>query len=94
MHGGKVTLRLVSTGDVVEYAGELDAEGRVSKVRACVDAKDGRVELSALDGEAPPEWLVAFARATLRAAWRATSTGVAWPRRLSRWREGSTGDES
>jgi len=93
MTGGKVTLRLVSTGEVVEYAGELDSEGRESTIRASVDAKDGRVEVSATGGHAPPEWLVAFVRATLRSAWRATSTGVAWPRRVSRWRARSGDDE-
>jgi hypothetical protein len=90
--GGKVTLRLVSAGDVVEYVGELDAGGRVSKVRARIGSVDGAVDVAMLDDVAPPDWLLAFVRATLRSAWRASSTGVPWPRRLSRWRPSADRD--
>src|SRR5690242_19643743 len=91
MDGGKMTLRLVSTGDVVEYAGELEGGGGASKIRARVAATDGRIDVEELDGAAPA-WLLAFVRATLRSAWRASVAGTAWPLRVSRWRPGSGGD--
>jgi hypothetical protein len=90
--GGKVTLRLVSKGDVVEYDGELSASGQVSKIVARVTVSDGGIDVSALGEVPPPEWLVAFVRATLRSAWRSSAAGVPWPRRVSRWRKSTDGE--
>ena len=87
-----MTLRLVSSGDVVEYAGELSAGGKVFEIRARVATSDGHVDMPVVEG-APPEWLVSFVRATLRSVWRSSAAGVAWPRRLSRWRPSSDEEE-
>jgi hypothetical protein len=84
-HGGRATLRLGAISSTeVEYTGELaTAEARfTSRIRVAI--ADGNVEIS-VDGEAPA-WLLELARTTLRAAWRARLAGVAWPRRVSRWR--------
>lgn len=83
--GGRATLRLGAISDTeVEYTGELTtAEVRfTSRIRVMV--ADGNVEIS-VDGD-PPGWLLDIARTTLRSAWRASLSGVAWPRRVSRWR--------
>ncbi len=82
-HGGKLTLRLVSSeGDAVEYVGELSA-GESAGVTVRVSAA-GQVDV--LASGAAPDWLVALTRSTLRAAWRSHQAGTPWPRRLSRWR--------
>jgi hypothetical protein len=87
-HGGKLSLRLVSSSaEHVEYAGALSAEGgEAVDVTVRVNA-DGQVDVS--QAGAAPEWLVALTRATLRTAWRSNKTGTPWPRRLTRWRPSS-----
>jgi hypothetical protein len=91
--GGKVTLRLISAGDGARYGGELSAGTEAGQVEIAVSAA-GNVTVTQVAGISPPEWLVAFARATLRTAWRATQAGTPWPRRLSRWRPSSEEQDS
>lgn len=83
--GGKLTLRLVSSdGAAAEYAGELVSGEDVCAVRIRIDAA-GQVVVESEAGAAP-DWLTAFTRSVMRAAWRAAVAGTPWPRRLSRWR--------
>jgi hypothetical protein len=86
-NGGRFTVRLASSSsERVEYAGELVTPSATWAARAVVTLADGAVDVAA-DGVTPvPEWLVAFARATLRTAWRSSREGTPWPRRVNRWR--------
>jgi hypothetical protein len=86
-HGGRVTLRLASsTTERVEYVGELVTASSVWVTRATITLADGAVTLATDGAAAAPAWLAAFARATLRTAWRSSRTGASWPRRMNRWR--------
>lgn len=93
--GGRLVLRLVTTTvTAVEYDGTLEFDDVTAKVVLRVLLPSGTVEVTSR-GPRPPEWLVEQARAALRVAFRATQSGIAWPRRLSRWREAreETGQE-
>ena len=85
-HGGRLELRLASAeSDRVTYELSLetrDAEGFGS---ATIALAGGAIELSIADA-ALPGWLGDFARAVLRALYRAHREDGAWPRRVTRWR--------
>ena len=84
--GGKVTLRRLDGGaDSVDYEGELSTPSDEFRVQATITVADGSIRFEP-SGSAAPDWLLEVARTTLRAAWHAYQAGVAWPRRLSRWR--------
>jgi hypothetical protein len=86
---GRVTLKLKRMDpDRVDYEGELSSGSSRWTVSASVALKDGSVAVSSPAESDTPEWLVKHLRATLRAAFRASSTGTPWPRRVSRWRGG------
>ncbi len=93
-HGGRLVLRIVDTGGAaIEYAGEIATAAGEWPVRFRISASDGKVEPSAEATHAAPHWLVEFAVATLRAAWRAHRETGRWPRRLQRWRPGPEREE-
>lgn len=84
-------LRKVDSSDAsIVYAGELTTPQRSWASRFSVLPTDGRISVEATgeNGDPAPAWLVDFAVATLRTAWRAHREGGRWPRRLSRWRRG------
>ncbi|HEY6559323.1 MAG TPA: hypothetical protein VI072_18690 [Polyangiaceae bacterium] len=83
-HGGRIVLRMTSSGPPVEYALELHTSSGTHRGRARVDG-DGKVDLATLsDGDAPA-WLLKDAHALLRGLFRAHAV-TGWPRRLTRWR--------
>lgn len=86
--GGRFSLRLrepVATH--AAYAVELSTRDGTWSTDAVVSVADGTVECAALQGVGePPSWLVKYARAALRGAWRAHGE-QGWPRRLTRWRD-------
>ncbi len=83
--GGRITLRLERPlPDRIEYVGESIAPSGRWPLRASVLLADGVVSLQ---GDGAPEWLLDYARAMLRTAWRSSKTGATWPRRLNRWRD-------
>ena len=88
-NGGKIELKLgATTTDSAEYAARLQVATASYDCTVRVGAK--QVEFGAWTttaaGDAPPEWLVADARAALKAALRSTQSGGRWPRRITRWR--------
>jgi hypothetical protein len=86
--GGRITLRRRDGGvasDSVDYEGELSTPSDEFRVQATITVADGSIRFDPT-GPAAPDWLLEVARTTLRAAWHANQAGVAWPRRLSRWR--------
>ena len=90
-NGGKIELRLDgSTSDSAEYAAQLQtATGRFAgraRVGANAGAKQVELEWSGDATGAPPEWLLADARAALKAALRTAQAEGRWPRRITRWR--------
>jgi hypothetical protein len=74
-----------AAGDQVAYDGELTSASGKYRVLAVVSLSDGAVRFETRGVPAPP-FLLEVARTTLRVAWNAHRAGVAWPRRLSRWR--------
>jgi hypothetical protein len=91
-NGGKIELRLGPvTADGAEYAARLQTGSAIfdTTVRVGSGAGAKQVELgawtSAAGGE-PPEWLLADARAALKAALRSSQSAGRWPRRITRWR--------
>ena len=91
MDGGKLSLRLVTAGESVEYAAELLAGEESFQARVTV-APDGAVTVDGASGA--PDWLIVLTRAVLRTAWRSHATGTPWPRRLTRWRPSSESPET
>jgi len=86
--GGRVSLRLEETSaTAVRYEGAVSTADRRWPLSACIALGDGAVSLAPGDGT-PPGWLLDLARAILRTAARAHRSGVAFPRRLNRWRAG------
>jgi len=84
-HGGRIDLALEHADEKsVRYVGELATPDGVWSTTLSVDVVSGEVALAAGDA---PGWLVDFARAVVRAAWRAHG-GAGFPRRLTRWRAG------
>lgn len=84
-HGGRLLAKWSSEdADGVVYAvGVADAHGDwVSRARV---GEDGVVEFEAWS-RTPPEWLERALYAMLRSVWQGRRAGLAWPKRLSRWR--------
>ena len=69
----------------MDYEGELSTPSDEFRMQATITVADGSIRFDP-SGPAAPDWLLEVARTTLRAAWHANQAGVAWPRRLSRWR--------
>lgn len=95
--GGRFVLRLVEvSSEAVRYAGTFESDAEAGALLIRVGLPGGSVELTS-PGSATPSWLAEQARAALRAAFRATQSGAAWPRRVSRWRQArepsGSGDE-
>jgi len=88
--GGRIELALVAAGPSVEYAAGLYTPDAEWHGTARIDAA-GAVTLEGLD-EAPA-WLTDYARAFLRAEWRARQgpDSAPWPDRIGRWRTNESG---
>jgi hypothetical protein len=90
--GGKIELKLAATTtDSAEYAARLQTAtasfDTTARVGASVAAKQVEFGAWTTTAEAPPpEWLVADARAALKAALRSSQSEGRWPRRITRWR--------
>jgi hypothetical protein len=86
--GGRFSLRLVDQ-DASRASFEVvlaTAEGSWS-AQARVSAADGNIDWAGWNGPGePPGWLLQYARAALRTAWR-QHPEQGWPRRLTRWRD-------
>jgi hypothetical protein len=86
--GGRVELRLESAqGQAAKYALRVESAG-VSR-EGVLRVEEGGAIVVDWPGEAGAEWLEGLARAVVRTAWSQRCKGVAWPRRLSRWRMGT-----
>ncbi len=91
-NGGKIELKLGPTTDgSAEYAARLQTATAIfhSAVHVGAGAGAKQVEFGAWTttaGGEPPEWLVADARAALKAALRSSQSDGRWPRRITRWR--------
>lgn len=96
-NGGKIELRLKSaigeSAESAEYDAHLQTAAASFRCRVRVGASVGakQVELGAwttepADAGDPPEWLMADARAALKAALRTSQSEGRWPRRITRWR--------
>jgi hypothetical protein len=91
-NGGKIELKLgPSTPESAEFEALLQTATAIFRTRAQVGASAGpkQVEFGAWSSDAggePPEWLVADARAALKAALRTSQASARWPRRIARWR--------
>ena len=83
-HGGRIVLRMTSSGPPVAYALELHTPQGIHHGVARID-ESGAVTLEATSGDEPPAWLLQSTRALLRALFRA-HVQSGWPRRLTRWR--------
>jgi hypothetical protein len=90
-NGGKIELKLgPATSDAAQYEARLQtpAGSFHTLVQVGAGAGDKQVLFGAWseDQSAPPEWLVADARAALKAALRTSKAEGRWPRRITRWR--------
>lgn len=84
--GGRFTLLRSSTAGEVWFDAELSTSEVESRGRLWVSAASGEVQWHAAESSpAPPSWLLAYARAALRVAWRERDVH-GWPRRITRWR--------
>lgn len=87
-NGGKIELKLGPTrGDGAEYDALLQTSDYAFRCKVQVGGKvvafgDWQTEAPG----APPEWLLADARAALKAALRTSQAEGRWPRRITRWR--------
>jgi hypothetical protein len=98
--GGRFTLRLSEHDETLaRYELTLATPSSEWSARANVALADGSIDFADWHGDGePPAWLLQYARAALRSAWRAHAE-QGWPRRLTRWRDApsraeppSTGD--
>ena len=91
-NGGKIELKLgPTTADSAEYAARLqtatDSFDATVQVGGSAGAKQVEFGVwTTTAGAEPPEWLLADARAALKAALRSSQTAGRWPRRITRWR--------
>ena len=91
-NGGKIELKLgPATADSAEYGARLQTATAIFQSAVQVGASAGakQVEFGAwatTAGGEPPDWLVADARAALKAALRSSQSEGRWPRRITRWR--------
>jgi hypothetical protein len=87
-NGGKIELKLgPSSAEGAEYDALLQTAEHVFRCKVQVAAKlvaFGDWQPAAAG--APPEWLLADARAALKAALRTSQAEGRWPRRIARWR--------
>jgi hypothetical protein len=87
-NGGKIELKLGPTGaDSAEYDALLQTSEHTFRCQVQVAGKavafgDWQTDASG----PPPEWLLADARAALKAALRTSQAEGRWPRRITRWR--------
>ena len=91
-NGGKIELKLgPTTADSAQYAARLQTATAIFEATARVGASAGPKHVdfgnwkTDAEGE-PPEWLLADARAALKAALRSSQGAGRWPRRITRWR--------
>ena len=85
--GGRLLAKWTSAGasGVVYAVGVADAAGHWESTARV--GEDGTVTFQTWRGASePPEWLTHALHATLRSAWQGRRAGLAWPRRLYRWR--------
>jgi len=94
-NGGKIELRLgtatPASPTLAEYEAHLETSSGSFHARARVGADAGAKQLelgtwTSESGGEPPEWLLADARAALKAAVRTSQSEGRWPRRITRWR--------
>ncbi|HYQ15079.1 MAG TPA: hypothetical protein VEQ58_04970 [Polyangiaceae bacterium] len=91
-NGGKFDLKLASSApDLASYDAQLETGGQSYRglVQVGPNQAGGGVDFGAWTSEggaAPPEWLLADARAALKAALRTSRAEGRWPRRITRWR--------
>jgi hypothetical protein len=87
-YGGKVELKLRASGDGgAEYEALLQTASHIFRAEARV--ADNKVTFGEWQTDAPgapPEWLLADARAALKGALRTGQAEGRFPRRLTRWR--------
>lgn len=83
-HGGRIVLRMTSSGPPVEYALELHTPQGIHHGAARID-ESGKVTFEARSGAEPPAWLLTATHALMRGLFRA-HVQSGWPRRLTRWR--------
>lgn len=99
--GGRFTLIFEQAqGPCVVYAAALQTPGNTWACQARFDCERGEVDwLPAPDigqneatrstaAAGAPNWLLAYARAALRTAWK-QAPEAGWPRRITRWRQPS-----
>jgi hypothetical protein len=81
----------------MQYEALLSERELQWRQNASVELASGKVQwLTASVAEAPapsepPPWLLTYAEALLRSAWRARDTQP-WPRRITRWRSAKDTD--
>lgn len=87
-HGGKVELKLGRSGpEEAEYGAQLQTAKHIYRGTARVGGNQVTFSDWQTDAaEAPPEWLLADARAALKTALRTSQAEGRWPRRITRWR--------
>ena len=92
-NGGKLELKLhQATSQQAEYEAEIQTPAGSFRATASVVVAGGAVSFglwqagSANSSADPPQWLVDAARASLKAACRASQAEGRWPRRIARWR--------
>jgi hypothetical protein len=86
-HGGKIELKLRSSGaDGADYDAFLQTASTIFRGKARVEGRQVTFEWQADVAEAPPEWLLADARAALKTALRTSQAEGRFPRRITRWR--------
>jgi len=86
-HGGRLELKLsAADATTARYALVIFTPTGECEALATLDSANVAAELGAWQGEAPPAWLEAFARALLRTVARNKGVDGEWPRRVTRWR--------
>ena len=89
--GARFSLELVEQAPSVNYRLEVELPGRRPSGSCRIDLVTGQVVLEV--SEALPTWLENTISRLLRSLWRSRSgpgPSEAWPRRLTRWRQGES----